>query len=553
MEKIKNILKRPLYVILIIVVILIGWGAYSYFAGKNVPTYGLTTVTRGNISQEVSVTGRVKPAQNVDLAFEKSGKVARINAAVGDKVAAGQILAVLANNDLAAQVLQAKASLAVQQANLNALKDGTRPEEIQIARTNVTTAQKSLSDAQSNLANVKNKADVDLNNLYGGVKDTLNDAYVKADDAVNKQIDDLFTNDTSNNPKLTFYTGGQTGSNAEWKRQAAGAELTQLNQEINNLPTDKSGLDSALTKGESRLKVISDFLNALSAAINESTGLTSATQLAYKGYVNTGRTNVTTALTNINTKIQAIAAQKAANQSNVSTAETSVNSADNSLKAYQDQLSLKQAGSTPEQINAQAAQVMAAQANVADTQAQFDKTIIYSPINGIITKQDAKVGEIAAQNTLIISVMSLAQFEIEANVPEADIAKVKLNDAAKVTLDTYGSSVIFEAKVIKIDLAETMVEGVATYKTTFQFSQKEERIKSGLTANIDIQTAKRGDVLIIPQRAVAQKDNDRFVMLDKGNNQIEERKVITGLKGVDGNIEIIEGLNEGDRIVSYGQ
>ncbi len=538
--------------ILILLVIFAGWGVYSYFKKGGASPYELTVVKRGEISQEVSVTGRVKPAQNVDLAFERGGKVARINVAVGDKVAAGQTLAVLENNDLAAQVLQAKASLAVQQANLNALKDGTRPEEIQIAQTNMATAQKSLTDAQNNLVNVGNKADVDLNNLYSGVKDTLNDAYVNADDAVNKQIDDLFSNDTTSNPKLTFYTGSQTGSDAESKRQTAGAELAQLKQEIDSLPTDKMGLDLALTKSGDHLKIISDFLNTLSAAVNESTGLTSTVQAAYKGYVNTGRTNVTAALTSINAKKQAIATQNAANQSSVSTAETSVNSAKNSLQAYQDQLILKQAGSTLEQINAQAAQVLSAQANVANAEAQLVKTIIRSPINGIITKQDGKVGEIVAQNTPIISVMSLAQFEIEANIPEADITKVKLGDSARVTLDSYGKDVVFEAKVVKVDPAETMAESVATYKTVFQFTKEDERIKSGMTANLDILTARRENVLVIPQRAVVQKGNNWFVMMDKGNNQLEERKIIIGLKGSDGNVEIISGLNEGDKIVGYG-
>ena len=552
-DKIKNILKRPLYDILIIIVILAGWGAYSYFKGANNSSYELTAVKKGDITQEVSITGRVQPAQSVELAFERGGKVARINVAVGDKVTAGQILTVLANSDLAAQVLQARASLAVQQANLNALKEGTRPEEIQIAQTNAATAQKTLADAQSNLVNVKNKAEVDLNNLYNGIGDVLNDAYVKSDDAVNKQIDDFFINDTTGNPKLTFYTGGQTGLDAEWKRQTAGAELARLKQEIDALPTDKSGLDLVLTKGENHLKVILDFLNALSAAVNESTGLTSAVQLTYKGYVNTGRTNVTAALASINTKIQSIAAQKATNQNNISTAETSVNSAANSLKAYQDQLTLKQAGSTSEQINAQAAQVLAAQANVANAEAQLDKTIIHSPINGIVARQDSKVGEIIASNAPVISVMSLAQFEVEANVPEADIAKVKLGDSAAVTLDAYGNDVVFDARVIKINPAEIIIDGVATYKATFQFAKEDERVKSGLTANIDILTAEKSDVLIIPQRAIIQRGNEQFVQLSVGQNKLEERKVVVGLKGFDGNVEIILGLNPDDRIASLGQ
>lgn len=544
--------KKPWFIILVIIIIGIVAGVYFYSKNSAKSPYEFTVVQRGDLSQEVSVTGRVKPAQAVDLAFEKSGKVAKVNITVGSKVTARQVLATLENSDLVAQISQARASLAAQQANLEALQRGTRPEEIQIAETTVANAQKSLADTQSNLANIKSKADSDLESLYAGVKDILNDAYVKADDAVNKQIDDLFTNDASTDPKLSFYTSGQSASDSEWKRRLAGTELAQFKQEIDALSSDKTALDLALINGEGHLKIIQDFLNTLSNAVNEATGLTSTIIANYKYYVNTGRTNVTTAITNINTKKQAIVTQKATNQNSVTTAESTVNTAKNTLAAAQDQLTLKRAGSTLEQINAQAAQVQSAQANLESTQAQLSKTVIASPMNGIVTKQDTKVGEIVAQNSLIISIMSAAQFEIEANIPEADTAKVKLNDLARVTLDTYGNDVIFEAKVVEIEPAETLVDGVATYKTTFQFTKEDERIKSGMTANIDILTAQRAAVLSVPQRAIIQKKGEQFVLFAITDDQVEERKVVIGLKGVDGNIEVISGLSEGDRVVSYG-
>jgi HlyD family secretion protein len=545
--------KKPWFIISIIIILVIIAGGYFLNKNNAKSPYEFTVVQKGNLSQEVSVTGRVKPAQAVDLAFERSGKVARVNVKIGDKVSSGQVLAVLENGDLIAQISQARANVATQQANLEALQRGTRPEEIQIAETTVANAQKSLTDVQNTLANVKSKADSDLNSLYAGVGDTLNDAYVKADDAVNKQTDDLFTNDSSANPKLTFSTSSQKSSDSEWKRQIAGAEIAQFKQEIAALSSDKTALDLALIKADSHLKIIQDFLNTLSEAINESSGLTSTTVADYKYSVNAGRTNVSTASTNVNTKKQAIVTQRATNQSNITTAESAVNTAKNTLAAAQDQLALKRAGSTAEQINAQLAQVQSAQANLESAQAQLSKTIITSPMNGLVTKQDTKRGEIVAQNALIISVMSAAQFEIEANIPEADIAKVKLNNLARVTLDTYGNDVIFESKVVQIEPAETLIDGVATYKTTFQFTKEDERIKSGMTANIDIMTAQRTDALFIPQRAIIQKNGENFVLLEKTDNQVEETLVTVGLKSVEGNMEVLTGLKEGDKVVSYGE
>jgi RND family efflux transporter MFP subunit len=178
---------------------------------------------------------------------------------------------------------------------------------------------------------------------------------------------------------------------------------------------------------------------------------------------------------------------------------------------------------------------------------QISKTVLRSPISGVVTKQDAKVGEIAPAGVILVSVISNARYEIEANIPEADIAKIKIGDRAEVTLDAYGSDVIFPATVSKIDPAETIIDGVATYKTTLQFDTNDDRVKPGMTANTDISGQKRIGVLFIPGRAISTKDGVKTV------NLVEEavtREVIvtTGLRGSNGDVEILSGLKEGDRV-----
>lgn len=567
MGKIKRFIKRPLGIAAIVVVAFIIL-VVSVSLGKNKkPVYEFYTIKKGDVIQEVSVTGRVKSADNVDLAFEKGGKVAVVSAKIGDNVKSGQLLVALNNADISAQLNQALASvqsakaslnqynaaLDAQEAKLEELKIGSRPEELQIVETKVENAKKSLADAEA-------KAEIDLNNSYDGVKDVLNDAYVKSDDAVNKQIDELFTDDSTDNPKLTFFTGSQAETDAKSKRVTAGISLKEFKQELDVLVIDKTSLDAELIKAENHLKIIQDFLDALNRAVNESINLTQTTLTSYKYYVNTGRTNVNTALTSVNAKKQAILSQKALNQ-------VSINTAKNVLDSSEDDLSLKKAGATIQQITtqeavvnqakanieSQVAQIKYAEANVDNYRAQFAKTIITSPINGVVTKQDCKIGEIVNANTPVVSVISEAQFEIEANTPEADIAKVKIGDNARITLDTYGSEVFFEAKVIKIDPAETILDGVATYKTTLQFMKEDERIMSGMTANIDVQTAKKENVIFVPQRSVMQKNGGYVVLIGKDDNKTEEKKVEIGLRGSDGNTEIISGLNENEEIIISGK
>ena len=281
--------------------------------------------------------------------------------------------------------------------------------------------------------------------------------------------------------------------------------------------------------------------------------------------LNTEKSNVNAEIINISGKQQAILVQKSANQSAVSSAEAQVNSAKNSLATASVELALLKAGSSQEQIAAQEAQVKQAEANILvqkakvkqaeanmqNIQAQLVKTILHSPISGVITRQDAKIGEIASAGVSIISIISDKQFEIESNIPEADIIKIKIGNEAKLTLDAYGDDLVFTARIISINPAETFVEGVPTYKTTLQFIEEDGRIKSGMTANMDILTEQREKVIAIPQRAVFTKEGKKLVRVLDNRGGISEREVKTGIRGSSGKVEILEGLAEGEKVVTF--
>ena len=149
-----------------------------------------------------------------------------------------------------------------------------------------------------------------------------------------------------------------------------------------------------------------------------------------------------------------------------------------------------------------------------------------------------------------MSIISKSGFEIESFVPEADIAKVKIENQAKLTLDAYGDNEWFDAKVVSIDPAETIIENVATYKIVLHFLNGNDKIKSGMTANIDIATAVREDIIAVPQRAVITSGREKFVRV-LSDNAFKEVRVTTGIRGSDGRIEIQEGLQVGDRVIIF--
>jgi multidrug efflux pump subunit AcrA (membrane-fusion protein) len=90
---------------------------------------------------------------------------------------------------------------------------------------------------------------------------------------------------------------------------------------------------------------------------------------------------------------------------------------------------------------------------------------------------------------------------------------------------------------------------VPTYRTVLLFSTIDPRIKSGMTANLTIHGDSREGVLAVPQRAVISHDGQNIVekVID---GKTVDTPVETGLRGSEGTIEILSGLNEGDQVVA---
>ncbi len=495
-----------------IAVLALGGGLWYFFSGSDAPAEEVIVVERRALIQEVSVTGTVKPTQSVNLAFERSGRITHVYAGVSTRVGAGTILVRLENADISADLSEAEASVKVAEAKLAELKAGTRAEEIRIAQIKVANASTSLGDAVAQ------------------ARDKIADAYTKMDDAVSNKTDVLFTNPRTVNASLVVSATGQQKNDAEFARQKM-EELLTVRAGIGDKTVEEN---SAITKGDlARVRAYLELLGSIVNYLSPTTGLSQTTIDSYKSDLATARSNINTSLTSV-----------------IAT-EEKVRSARSALALAEEDFKLKQAGSRPEQVSAAEADVKKALARVASVRAQLAKTLLRSPINGTVTVQDAKVGQIVSANGILTSVISDAKFQIEAQVPEADIAKIKIGDTSKSTLDAYTSDVVFEARVVKIDPAATVVDGVPTYRVTFQFQEQDERVKSGMTANIDISTNERQNAIAIPQRAVIAKGGRTYVEIRGADGAIREVDVETGLRGSDGTVEIVRGLSEGDAVVIF--
>ena len=529
----------------------IGFFLYSQQNGK--PNIQTVVAERGELFQVVNVTGRVQSTERVELAFEQSGRVTQAYIAVGDQVTAGQALVVLASGDLNAQLLQAQANLENERAKLQELQVGTRPEEIQIAETAVANAERNLQDAERNLTNVESKATADLQNDYDV-------ALTAAQEAVTVGKNSLFTLSDIQFAHFNGYASEDTTIEEE-KTLAVEALLGAKNGgrfSSQSLGPLKGGAvatvqaaadDPTFSNIDAALDATLDALLKTKAAL-DAVPLNTKLSATEKSSMATEKNSVSAQVSAVSTKQQDIAVQKAANASSVATAQSDITAKQNALASARDELLLKRAGATSEQIAGQQARVRSVQASIADIQARLNKTILRSPIDGVVTQQDAKVGQITPANAIIVALSSVSQFEIEAFVPEVDIAKIAIGDPGRVTLDAYGDEQVFDTNVVLIDPAETVIEGVSTYKVTLQFVQKDERIKSGMTANIDIQTGQRQDVVVIPQRAVLTENGEKIVQVLR-DGEIVRVPVTVGLQGSDGRVEILSGISAGELVITF--
>lgn len=578
-------------IIIATVLIVAGIGGYYFSRQKELP-YDFVTAEVKNIVQEVSATGAVVPAKKIELSFEAGGKIKDVLVEVGDEVKTGEYLVKLDAGDLYIQAQQAQASLDLSKAKLDQLLAGATDEEIRVTQTavdnaqdylaklkestaqdivsaeaKVTSAEVTLANANQNLADVETDAENDTDQAYEDALEEANSAYTKADKALLRTFYDV---------RKTYFTGNyQISLKVREKENTAKdalaaskdyLEIAQANSSEQNIDTVLSSLKTSLGKIRSALDYIRWALDEPEYSYRVSS--TDETNIAAE------QTNINTAITSITTSQQTITSAKLTNQVNINIAQASVSSAESSLETAQenlaavqataesqisqaegtlqtarDQLALKKAVPRQVDIALYEAQVDQSKAALALIQKQIADTIIKAPIGGIVTSVSTEIGEIAKTGVSVITMMGQSGLQIEADISEADIGKINLGDPANITLDAF-SDEVGQGVAVDIEPAETIIQGVVYYKVTIGFSQLVKKVKSGMTANVTIITDKRENVLAVPQRAIVEKNDKKYIRI-LAEKDYQEQEVETGLMGSEGEIEIISGLKEGDKVITF--
>lgn len=512
-------MRKRTIIIIIFISCVIAFGVYQVFFKKEKPAFTLAEVSRGDIFQEISETGIVSRGEEINLTFKNAGRIEKIYVKVGDLVESGQELARLETTQLSIQLVEAKANTEAQKAKLTELQKGTSAEEIKISR------------------NLLDKAKAELDNLYKDTLTILNEDYNLADNGIRQRIAELFlyrAEATIPYYELTYkYCDSQAGSDATAQRKISENELNLWQSELQNLNDNQNVLDEALIKAEEHLKMFQNFLNRLNDTLTTDCELSSediSKINTYKSAANLSLTDINTALSSVYSQRKAIEAQKIIVQN------------------YQEELNLKLAGATLEQIAYQEAQVKQAEAKVALLEIQFEEATLKSPTEGEITKTNKREGEMV-QPVLaesIISLLPLKPFQIKVDIYEEDIVNINIDHSVDITLVAFPNRK-FNGKVISINPAEKLIEGIVYYETTIDLESPPQEIKPGMTADISIKKILKANVLVIPEAAIERKNGKSIVLVLKGKT-FEEREVEIGVEGSDEMVEVISGLKEGETV-----
>lgn len=170
--------------------------------------------------------------------------------------------------------------------------------------------------------------------------------------------------------------------------------------------------------------------------------------------------------------------------------------------------------SSEAQVKAQEAQIaqMKGALDFAETNLRYTK--ILSPVDGIVITRNVDVGQTVAASfqtpTLFYIAQDLTRMQIDTNVDEADIGKIKVAQDVDFNVDAY-PDILFKGKVAQVRISPITVQNVVTYDVVIEVENKELRLKPGMTANVSVITSVREKVLRLPNGALRFRPQEKEV------------------------------------------
>ena len=178
----------------------------------------------------------------------------------------------------------------------------------------------------------------------------------------------------------------------------------------------------------------------------------------------------------------------------------------------------------------------------------YAKSPVTAPISGSIISTPMKSGQTVSTSSVITKIGDIANLQITAYVPERYIGDVKLGLKAEITFEAYADAV-FTATVVRI--SPVVDAATRTKEIVLHFDQNDPRLNAGMFAKVKLYTVDYAGQIAVQQDALVNQNDDYYLYVTVDGETAQKRKVKLG-KNVAGYYQILDGINEGEKIIVEG-
>jgi membrane fusion protein, multidrug efflux system len=230
--------------------------------------------------------------------------------------------------------------------------------------------------------------------------------------------------------------------------------------------------------------------------------------------------------------------------------------AERSRNLYARQLLPKQTlDDTEARYQAAIAQLDLARAQNTQSVARLDElrfnlanTVVVSPVNGFVARRAVDAGAFVGQNAAIADVVDISRVRLVANIVEKDLKQIQTGDMTRVEVDAFPGE-MFSGRIARV--APVLDPATRTAPIEVEIPNAGYRLKPGMYTRVTVTTDERKDALVVPTNAVVDYTGRRGVFVASADGTVSFRPVRIGIEESE-QIEILEGVAEGDRVVTIG-
>jgi membrane fusion protein (multidrug efflux system) len=191
----------------------------------------------------------------------------------------------------------------------------------------------------------------------------------------------------------------------------------------------------------------------------------------------------------------------------------------------------------------------AQKAQVALARLDLKYTDIKAPISGFVSERKVRVGNLVELHQPVYTITSYDPLLAVLHVPERELGVLRLGLEVTIRLDAFPQQE-FKGAVIRI--SPVIDPATGTFRVTTEVRDPNQHVKPGLFGRVDIMHDMRTDVPLVPRSAAIKEDEQTYVFVVGEDQNVSRRSIRTGYER-NGSIEVIEGLVDGETVVTAGK